>query len=273
MAGQSAPGAPVARAARTQTPAAPGGAPAVVGALPCLSGAQWPRATVSAPGIGAIGKPWLAPSATASGPHTAATPRRGGSPGQRGMSGPAAKSAAARNQLALQRLGDQGAGVVDTKQLDEATEAWALRLSEQHLVKGREPRPQRLEAVRLADFIDQILQILGAGCRRHRCQGGSQRLQCRPLCAGCETVALLWPDKIPIVGECIADELVQHGKFFGAGGGRILADEAPQRRLVLGIGDGDEIEQQRKTDWQFGARWLAKVDVPGGIVQLQPRLL
>ncbi len=60
---------------------------------------------------------------------------------------------------------------------------------------------------------------------------------------------------------------------------RVTLEEAPEHRLVLGIGDGDEVHEQAEGDLRargvlalaggddFGLRRLAVVEVPDGIAE------
>ena len=65
------------------------------------------------------------------------------------------------HKLAGQRIGDELAGFGDAVESDEGAEAGALLCPEQHAIDGAEPVAQRLEAVRLADLVDEVLQVLG----------------------------------------------------------------------------------------------------------------
>src|SRR3569833_4006601 len=65
------------------------------------------------------------------------------------------------HQLAGQRGFDELAGFVDAVEGDERAEARALIGAKQHLIDRAEPVAQRIEAVRVADRIDDVLQFLG----------------------------------------------------------------------------------------------------------------
>src|SRR5262245_66523558 len=84
-------------------------------------------------------------------------------------------------KLALERLGDQRAGLADAVKLDEGAEARALLLAEQHGVKRRKPIAQRLEAVLLADGVNLRLDLLGRQAVFHLGKPRIEIKQRRPL--------------------------------------------------------------------------------------------
>ena len=66
-------------------------------------------------------------------------------------------------ELAREAGVDQGDRLGDAVERDEAAEARALLLAEEHLVDRGEPVAERLEAVVVADGEDEVLQRLGIG--------------------------------------------------------------------------------------------------------------
>ena len=66
-------------------------------------------------------------------------------------------------QLSSQPVADQRPCLVNPVKRNEAAEAWALGLAQQHFIQRLEPGAQIVEFVPLADFVDFVLDGAGIG--------------------------------------------------------------------------------------------------------------
>ena len=168
---------------------------------------------------------------------------------------------ARRLGFARQRLGDQLPAVLDPVEGDEAAHARALAGAEQGFVLRLEPVAQDLERVRLADFVDLGLDGLGVGIFGQRRQPRVEIAERRRLDLGRGAVEQRIGDEVAEISEREIEQPVELGMALGRGLGAVTLHEAPEQMLVVGRGDGDEVQQQREADRHPRRRHLARMDV------------
>src|SRR6056297_4172065 len=172
----------------------------------------------------------------------------------------AKRPASIRHQPPGQPVGDERLRLLDAIERDEPAEARSLACAHQHLVERREPRAQRLEPMKLADGEDDGLQeflvlpvhrrqiglaaLLRVLARDHVerflgiLEAGGKLLHRRAFLIGGRAEHLGWLHEIVVVAHGEPRRRVEVGMRAGACLGRVAADEAPKRLLVLGMRHG-----------------------------------
>src|SRR5215471_19376276 len=111
-----------------------------------------------------------------------------------------------RSKSTRQRRADQHRGLVASKERRKGSKTRTLRLPERDLVNRLEPISQRFEAMRLTDFIDNVLYRLGVTFGRHVLERICKRAQRFALLLGRCAITLLRVDKVFVVFQRIADQ-------------------------------------------------------------------